>query len=101
MGFTIPKGPAGHGRVRMHLNNSGDFDVTRVASQLGDLYTRRLHADYELDDTDVENQRTARTLVDQASRMIETLDGSRSEPRRTHIITAITDWKGKFPGGGL
>jgi len=31
MGFRISEGPAGHGEVRHHLNNSGDIEMMRVA----------------------------------------------------------------------
>jgi len=100
MGFRISRGSGGHGEVRMHLNNSGEGDISRVATQLGDLHGRRIHADYELGRTDVESQTTARALVQQARRMIQALDGCCAEPKRTRIIAAITVWKGKVSAGG-
>lgn len=98
MGFRISKGPGGHGEVQNRLSNSGDSEAIRVGSQLADLHNRRIQADYRLDRTDVENVRTARALVEQARRMIQTLDECRSEPRRAQIVAAIEDWERKISG---
>src|SRR5438046_1576262 len=78
MGFPISKGPTGHRDVQNQLSNSGDAEVMKVGSQLTDLHSRRIQADYRLDRTDVENIKTAHTLVEQARKMIQTLDGCRS-----------------------
>ena len=96
MNFRISKGPAGHGEVQHHLNNSGDMDLQHVSSQLGELHGKRIRADYQLDRQDVENPKTARALVAQASQMIETLDRCCVGERRTQIIQKITDWKRKI-----
>ncbi len=100
MGFRISKGPAGHGEVQNRLSNSGDAEVMRVGSQLTDLHSRRIQADYRLDRTDVENIKTARALVEQARRMIQTLDECRSGSQRAQIIAAIQDWERKVSGQG-
>lgn len=100
MGFQIPEGPGGHEEVRRHFNNRGDREVTRVASQLGDLFTRRIHADYRLSRPDVENQATARMLVEQAQRMIEALARCRGEPKRSQLVGAIQEWKRKISAAG-
>ena len=93
MGFRINRGPGGHGEVRNYLSNCGDPEVTRVASQLSDLHHKRIRADYDLNRGDVENQTTARALVEQARRMIQILDQCRSDPRRTQIVRAMQDWE--------
>jgi hypothetical protein len=96
MAFRINKGPGGHGDVQHHLNNSGDVDLEHVSSQLGDLQSKRIRADYQLDRPDVENPKTAHAIVIQASQMIETLDRCCSGERRPQIIQGITDWKKKI-----
>jgi hypothetical protein len=95
MGFRIDRGPGGHGDVQKYLGNSRDPEVEKIGSQLVDLHGRRIRADYRLDNKDIENQKTARALVEQAGRMIRTLDECRSEPRRAQIINAIRDWERK------
>ena len=100
MGFRISRGPAGHGEVQHRLSNSDDTEVMRVGSQLTDLHSRRIQADNRLDRTDVENIKTARALVEQARRMIQALDGCRSDPRRAQIVAAIQDWERKVSGPG-
>jgi hypothetical protein len=99
-GFRISEGPGGHGDVWNRLSNSGNSEVMKVGSQLSDLYTMRIHADYRLARKDVENQKTAQGLVEQANRMIKILDGNCSGTKGTHIIKAIQEWEKKVYGGG-
>ena len=100
MGFRISEGPSGHGDVWNRLSNSGNSEVMKVGSQLSDLYTMRIHADYRLARKDVENQKTAQGLVKQANRMIKILDENCSGLKKTQIIKAIQDWEQKVFGGG-
>jgi hypothetical protein len=99
MGFEIVEGAGGHGDVWNRLSNSGDSEVMRVGSQLSNLHTTRIHADYWLNRKEVENQKTGQALVKQANRMIQILDEYYSEPKRTQIIKAIQDWEQKISGG--
>jgi hypothetical protein len=55
MHFRLSRGPAGHGEVRNRLSNSGDPEVMRVGTQLGQLQSQRIAADYRLHHTSVEN----------------------------------------------
>jgi hypothetical protein len=95
LGFKINEGPSGHGDVRNRLSNSGDTEAAKVGSQLNNLHTGRLHADYRLNMTDVENQKTAEALVQLAGKMIRSLDECRSAPKRHQIIKAIQEWETK------
>lgn len=93
MGFRIEKGPGCHEDVCRRLNNSGDADVTKAGSQLGDLQSKRNKADYRLDNKDIESQKTAQADVGLARRIIQILDTCRSGPQKTQIIEAIKDWE--------
>jgi len=95
LGFRVSKGANAHGEVRHRLSNSGDLDVVKVGSQLGDLQSRRIQADYQLKQKDIENQKLAQAFVELAGKMIQTLDQCRSEPRRLQIINAIQEWESK------
>jgi hypothetical protein len=95
MGCTIEKGPGRHGGVWMRLNNSGDKEVIMAGSQLGELQTRRNEADYRLDNKDVEDQKTAKVLVEQARKIIQTLDGCRAGSRNAQVKKAILEWERK------
>ena len=99
VGCRISEGPSGHGDVWNRLSNSGDSEIMKVGSQLSNLYAMRIHADYRLYRTDVENQKTAQGLVEQANRMIKILDENFSGSKRTQIIKAIKDWERKVSGG--
>jgi len=98
MGFRITEGPTGHGEVRNRLNNSGDSEIKSVATQLGDLYTMRIHADYRLSRTDVESRKTAQTAVENAKKIVETLNSVCLGPNRPQIISAIKEWEQKIYG---
>lgn len=95
LGFKVSEGTGGHGEVRHRLSNSGDSELAKVGSQLGDLQSRRIHADYRLAQKDIESQKVAEALVQLAGKMIRTLDECRSEPRRLQIIKSIRDWESK------
>ena len=93
MGFQIGKGPGGHGDVWKRLSNSGHTEVEKVGSQLNDLRSKRIQADYRLNDQEVENQKTAQAIVEQANRMIKTLDECCSGSRCAQIVSAIREWE--------
>ncbi|MBI5560181.1 MAG: hypothetical protein HY883_02790 [Deltaproteobacteria bacterium] len=93
MGFTIKKSPEGHGDVRMCLNNSGDDEVIKAASKLVGLTTKRIHADYRLDETSVENPKTVKALLKDASEIIDILNSCASEPRCSQVRKTIQEWQ--------
>jgi hypothetical protein len=76
----------------MALNNSNDTEVVKAGSKLGDLQSQRNQADYRLNNTDVEDEKTAQALVEEAKRIIQTLDGCRGGPKGVEIKKAIQDW---------
>jgi uncharacterized protein (UPF0332 family) len=92
MGFKISRGPAGHGDVQAHLSNGGVPEIQAVGQQLSDLHSKRIQADYRLNKQNVENQKTASVVLEQASRMIQTLDEFRVEPKRGQVINGIQQW---------
>jgi len=95
MGFRISKGSACHADVWNRLRNSSDLDVSKVGLQLAELHSKRILADYRLNQGEGENRVTVQALVEATRRMIKTLDECRSEPRRLQIIKAIRDWESK------
>ena len=96
MEFRISKGPSGHGEVRDHLSNGGAPEIQAVGQQLSDLHSKRIRADYRLDRRDVENRKTALADIEQANRMIQTLDELREEPKRSQVITSIQQWRNRI-----
>lgn len=96
MGFKIPEGPGGHGDVEHKLSNCGNVIVERVGTQLADLRSRRIQADYRLDRREVEISKTALLLVRQASRMIKVLDECCAGPDRNGIIKGIRKYLDKL-----
>jgi hypothetical protein len=92
-GFTIGRGPQGHGDVVKHLLGADDPLVRRVGSQIDDLRAMRNKSDYRMDATDVENARTAAALVAEAERLIATLTTAFSSPSRASLVASIQNWK--------
>ena len=99
MGFSIVQNASAHEEVCQHLNNSGDNALAKAASKMSDLRTRRNHADYELNRSDVEEKRNARMLVQQAARLIETIEKCCHSENRSKIKVAIQEWKKRLRTG--
>jgi len=95
----VSKGPGGHGEVEHRLSNSANIDVEKVGSQLSDLRSRRIQADYRLDKKEIENQKNAQALVQQAHKMIQTLDRYFTGPHRKELVCAIQDYMKKIKYG--
>jgi uncharacterized protein (UPF0332 family) len=94
-GFNIRKNFSGHADVWDRLSNSGDSDLEKIGSQLSNLHGQRIHADYRMDKREVESSKTAQAIVETARKMIQILDGSRSDTKRNQIISAIKKWEEK------
>src|SRR5262245_46696533 len=54
---------------------SGDAEVIRIGSDLGDFHQERIQADYRMDDHFPENKNNAIAAVKKATEMIAKLDG--------------------------
>ena len=97
MGFSIPQNAEAHKEVYRHLNNSGDTDLIKVAAKIDDLRTKRIHADYRLNRSDVESKENAKMFVYSAERIIETMRKcAQGNNRRALIIKNIEDWKNRI-----
>lgn len=88
----ISKGAAAHGQVQKLLANSGEANVVGVGSDLGDLHSRRIDADYEMADVRCEHPQTVTATVAEAGRMIELLDQAFTGARSTGIKRTIQQY---------
>jgi uncharacterized protein (UPF0332 family) len=100
MGFRIKSNSTAHEEVYWHLNNSGDEDLVKVAAKLGDLRTKRIHADYRLNRTDVESKENAKLLVQSAKRIIEILKKCSQSKDKDLITKNINNLKDKIAKAG-
>ena len=96
IGFGVSEGSSGHGEVEHRLSNSGNINVEKVGSQLSDLRSRRIKADYRLSTKQIENQKSAQALVRQAHKMIQTLDIYFTGPHQEEIASAIRQYLEKL-----
>ena len=92
MDLRINTGPGRHQDVCMALNNSNDTELIKAGSQVGDLQSIRNQADYRLNNKDVEDEKTAQAIVEQAKRIIQTLDGCCGGTKSVEIKKAIQEW---------
>jgi uncharacterized protein (UPF0332 family) len=99
LGFQIPTGPSGHGEVCHRFGNSGDTNLQMVGSQLGALRRFRNNADYDLADTSPEKPANVKAHVEQAKRMIETVERSCAGQTKQRIVEAIKEWERLTSGG--
>jgi uncharacterized protein (UPF0332 family) len=63
-----------HEVVYRLLFNAGDEDLKVIASELNDLRGRRNEADYDLNQSEIEDRKTAMALVDAARSATESFD---------------------------
>ena len=96
MGFSIPQNHVAHEQVYRHLNNSGDIALVKVATKMSELRTKRNHADYRLDRSDVESKENAKMFVQSAERIIETMKKYCQGKDRNQILKNINDWKNRI-----
>lgn len=69
LGITISKGPAGHGELVKNFHGCGIDEAIEIGSKVRDLYTQRIIADYEMDDTVTQN--TASLIFKKAKEITE------------------------------
>ncbi len=93
MGLKVSTGGSGHQDVWHRLQNSGDDDLKIAGSQLADLHSSRVKADYRLNDRRAENQANARAHIEQARKIVEAIERSCSGPKRQAILQAIKNWE--------
>ena len=89
MGFRISRGASGHAEVQMRLENCGDTQIERVGYDLHTFRGRRNVADYDLDDTHIEDAVLALAQARRAASIIAELESCSAEPRRSRIIAGI------------
>lgn len=83
-----------HVAVQHRLQNCGDPEIQRVGSQLTDLASKRVRADYDLSDELIEDQKTASVVIAQVDRMMQAMEKCLlDQPRKQAIITAIMQWE--------
>lgn len=86
MGFSISKNSEAHDAVCWHFNNSGDEDLKKIATKIGELRAKRNQADYQLNRTDVESKENAKLYVMSAGRIIESIEKC-SKVKDSKLIT--------------
>lgn len=100
LGFRISTGPSGHGEVCSRFGNSRDTDLQMVGSQLGTLRRFRNNADYDLSDNGPEKPENVKAHVEQAKRMIETVERCCSGQTKQRIVEAIKEYERLVSEGG-
>lgn len=92
VGCVISKGPSGHEEVIRNLSQCGDLELVDVGSKLSDLRSKRIIADYRLENIKYDNQKTTQAVMIQSERMIQALDRCDSASRRDGIAKAVKEY---------
>ncbi len=88
-GIRVPGSGVGHQFLINLLGEAGDPELQETGRSLGDLYSRRLDADYRLSARDTEQPSTARFYVDLAGGIIKEVEGWLVGPRRTALASEL------------
>ena len=87
LGFRVPWADRAHAYLTMRLNNCGDAQVQRAASDLHSLRSLRNQADYDLQRPIRQTVAIAQTQI--AQQIIHILGLAKQEPTRTTITDAM------------
>jgi uncharacterized protein (UPF0332 family) len=85
-GVSIDRGANAHADVWNHLADIGDAEIERVGSDLFNLHSERIGADYRLTRRNVESLASASILVAQARELIDVVGKCRSNTARFQKI---------------
>ena len=81
-GAACGRGPQKHGLAVRLLHATADPDLIRSSADLDRLRTMRNRADYDLNDGAIETPSRARTALDLAKRVMDSLGDVESDPSR-------------------
>jgi uncharacterized protein (UPF0332 family) len=87
LGFRVPRADRCHAYLWMRLNNCGNSQVQRSASDLQTMRNHRNHADYDLHLP--LRQAIAAADLQMARALIQVLAAAEQEPTRTQITDAM------------
>jgi uncharacterized protein (UPF0332 family) len=98
-GIKAPEGWEGHKLVAEALRYTEDPQLQAAASELDDLRKARWKADYDMEDDDVEHQRTVEKSVARARQAVKKMDALEADSAR--LIQArnkVRTWAGSAVG---
>ena len=90
--FHFSKEGKGHVELRMLFLNATSPESPQIASKLDDLRKKRNDADYDLDDTDVHSQLTARRYEAIAATTIKQIRELLTGPNANTVLAAMKKW---------
>lgn len=93
LGFRPLRNANVHAFVGQYLIGSGQHDARIAGFELGDLQAARNHADYDLDDMRWGSRDFAMTCVEQAHRIVTSLNACRQDDIRNSMRDAITKYE--------
>lgn len=95
-GIRIKKTSMGHEEVSVYLNQCGINELAETQSKLGNLRTKRIKADYRLDDRGVESIKNAGHAIKRSEQIIRTLDSYSSNSWKKKIAEGVETYNNKI-----
>ena len=78
-GIRLKSGPGGHGELQQCLGACGDSDCVRISDRLRTLHSRRIRADYRMNDGPSETPDEAEAACLDALQIVKVLKSLRDE----------------------
>ncbi|MGR3309772.1 MAG: HEPN domain-containing protein [Candidatus Brocadiales bacterium] len=99
-GFQVKHAYGGHDELYKRFHNCGQTEIVEAASDLKDLYSRRLDADYlrKNNKINIGQQKTAKLYVLFAEKIIAQLETCREYPIKKKVIEGIRLYDAKIKG---
>jgi len=92
IGTKVRNSPEGHSDVINGLSYSKDKELEIIGSQLDDLRSDRIKADYRMDNSEIETQGKAKIAISQAIKMIDSMDACKNDlGRKKTVAESIQD----------
>src|SRR5436190_2161970 len=99
MGVKAPENWEGHKLVAEALRYSEDQKVQAASHEMDDLRKARWKADYDMEDDEVEHQRTAAKFVARAKQAVKKLDECEADAARfTQARNKVRTWASSSAG---
>ena len=97
LGFTVTCGSAAHGEVKNFLGGSKVQEMVVASCLIGVLQSKRIDADYELEDTAIEERNAVQDLVGHAHEVHSLIDQHKNDPNlRSAVQQGIANYQDKM-----
>jgi len=96
LGFSLPKDASAHELLYYRLYNSGIPDINALAITIKKLRSKRIRADYEMNDTGFQSHIECEFDIARAKHIIAQLENCYQQPLRNQLKDGIQEYERKI-----